>query len=183
MKKVLIVIVILVQAFLYHACDNSKKPDKSTILANESDVDDGGKEFIKAASLGGIMEVELAKLAQQQASSPAVKDFADMMIADHTRIFNELKKLATDKHILLPIELDQQQTEQLNRLKAIDGPKFDETYMRLVVRSHEQALKDYQAGARNRDRQVNKFASEKIETLKEHHSSSQSIFNKLIVSR
>ena len=183
MKKVLIVLVILVQAFLYHACDNGKKPAKSTVLVNQSDVDEDAKEFMKAASISGIMEVELAEIAQQKATSPAVKEFAEMMIADHTRIFNELKKLATDKHILLPIELEQEQTDQLNKLKALSGSEFDESYMRLMVRSHEQAVKDFETGARNRDRHVNKLASDKIETLKEHLSSSKSIFNKLIVNR
>jgi len=183
MKKVLIVIVILVQAFFYHACDNSKKPDKSTVLVNESDVDDGGKAFMKAASLSGIMEVELAKIAQQNAASPTVKEFAEMMISDHTRIFNELKKLATDKHILLPIELEQEQIAQLTKLKELNGTEFDRGYMRLMVRSHEQAVKDFEAGARNRDPQVNKLASDKLETLKEHLSESKSIFNKIIVSQ
>jgi putative membrane protein len=107
MKKVLILLIILTQAFFYHACNNNKdsKAKKSTVIANESDVDDDGKQFMKAAALGGIMEVELAKLAQKQASSPAVKEFAGMMISDHTRIYNDLKKLATDKYILLPITL------------------------------------------------------------------------------
>lgn len=175
--------VILVQAFLYHACDNGKNPDKSTVLVNESDVDDGGKAFMKAASVSGIMEVELAKIAQQHATSPNVKKFAEVMISDHTRIFNELKKLATDKHILLPIELEQEQTAELNKLKELNGTEFDRSYMRLTVRGHEQAVKDFEAGARNRDPQVNKLASDKLETLKEHLSESKSIFNKVIVCR
>jgi putative membrane protein len=88
MKKVLIVLIILTQAFLYHACNNqdTKKAAKSTVLVNQSDVDEDAKIFMKAASVSGIMEVEFAKLAQKQASSSAVKEYADMMITDHTRI-------------------------------------------------------------------------------------------------
>lgn len=186
MKKVLIVIIILTQAFLYNACNNNpdnKNIEKSARDANESDVDDGGKLFIKAAAVGGIMEVELAKAAQTQASSPEVKKFADMMISDHTRIYNELKKLATDKHILLPIELEQAQKDDLKKLQELKGPAFDEAYMRMMVSSHEKAIQDYEAGSSNRDRQVNKFASEKIDSLKTHLNSARSLFNSLVISR
>ncbi|NEU07210.1 DUF4142 domain-containing protein [Flavihumibacter sp. R14] len=183
MKKVLILIIILVQAFLYHACNNqdNKKTEKSTLLANQSDIDEDGKDFMKAASLGGIMEVELAELAQKQARSADVRKFADMMIADHTRIFNELKKLATDKHILLPIDLEQEQKDHVNQLQKLSGQEFDEGYLRLMVTSHEETVVDFEKGANNRDRDVNKFAGEKIETLKEHLNTAKSLFNNVVI--
>lgn len=186
MKKVLIVIIILTQAFIYHACNNTKDKettDRSTIIANESDVDEDGKVFMKAAALSGVMEVELAKIAQKQGSSPEVKKFADMMISDHTRIYNDLKKLATDKHILLPITLEADQTAQLNKMKALKGSSFDETYLRMVSTSHQQAIKDFEAGATNRDKQVNNFASDNIEILKEHLKSAQAAFNNVVNKR
>jgi putative membrane protein len=186
MKKVLILMMILTQAFIYHACNNNKDKqttDRSVIIANESDVDDDGKVFMKAAAIGGVMEVELAKVAQKQASSPEVKKFADMMIADHTRIYNDLKKLATDKHILLPITMEAAQKEQLNKMQALQGSTFDETYMRMMVTSHEKAIKDYEDGATNRDRQVNHFASENMKTLQDHLKSARAAFNNVIIKR
>ena len=186
MKKVLILIIILTQAFIYHACNNNKdkkNKDRSAILANESDVDEDGKVFMKAAALSGVMEVELAKVAQKQGSTAEVKKFADMMISDHTRIYNDLKKLATDKHILLPITLEPAQTEQLNKMQALTGSSFDETYLRMVSTSHEQAIKDFEAGATNRDKQVNKFAADNIEILKEHLKSARSAFNNVVNKR
>jgi putative membrane protein len=183
MKKVLIVLIILTQALLYHACNNQdkNKAEKSTILVNQSDVDEEAKSFMKAASISGIMEVELAKLAQKQASSSAVKEYADMMIADHTRIYNDLKKLATDKHILLPIDLEPKEREQLERLQKLNGAEFDENYMRFMVTSHEKAVSDFEMGGRNRDRDVNKFASAKIEELKTHLNSARSLFNTVVI--
>lgn len=185
MKKVFIVIIILTQAFLYHACNNqdSSKAEKSTVLVNQSDVDEDAKNFMKTASAGGVLEVELAKLAQKQAASSAVKEYADMMIADHTRIYNELKKLATDKHILLPIDLTPEESEQLEKLKTRSGSEFDENYMRLMVDSHQKAVATFESGANNRDRDVNKFASAKLETLKMHLNSARSLFNTVVMQR
>ena len=185
MNKACILSIILIQTLLFAACTNNKenKAEKSTVLVNQSDVDEDAKEFMMAASIGSIMEVELAKVAQQQSSNSTVKDFAEMMIKDHTRIYNELKKLATDKHILLPIELEQEQKQELDELRKVSGSAFDERYMRLMVTNHEKAIADYQTGARNRDRDVNKLASAKIDSLKSHLNSAKSIFNKLIISR
>jgi putative membrane protein len=184
MKKISIVMILLAQAFFYHACNNeNKQSDKAAVLVNESDVDDDAKNFIKAAATGGIMEVELAKEAQKQSTEPAVKDYAAMMISDHTRIYNDLKKLANDKHILLPIELDEEQKIQVKKLQELKGDAFNESYMRMMVTNHEKAIQDYNSGASNRDRQVNKFASEKIDSLKMHLNTARSIFNNLIIKR
>ena len=177
--------IILVQVILHHACNNDseKKAGKSTILVNQSNVDEGARNFMKLASESGVMEVEFSRIAKQKSRSRAVKEFADMMIADHTRIYNDLKKLATDKRILLPIEMDKSQTGQLNKLKELNGAKFDQAYMRMMVRSHQNAINTYQEGANNRDRDVNQFALKRITLLESHLNSARSIFNKVVLNR
>ena len=174
-------IIILAQAFLYHACKDNKNTDKSAIVSNRSGNHEEGKTFIKAAAEGGIMEVELAKVAQKQASSPEVKKFAARMVTDHTRIYNDLKKLATNKHIILPITLDSNQTAQLNKLQEATGSLFDKKYVGMMVTSHEKAIRNYEIGAANRDPQVNEFASQKIDTLKTQLHTARSVFNYLVM--
>jgi hypothetical protein len=50
-----------------------------------------------------------------------------------------------------------------------------------MVVNHEKAISDFETGARNRDRDVNKFASAKIETLKTHLNSARSLFNNVVL--
>jgi putative membrane protein len=185
MKKVLILMILLVQAILYHSCNNNSdtKAEKSTVLANQSDVDEGAMKFMKLASESGIMEVQFSMVARQKSRSPAVKEFAEMMIADHTRIYNDLKKLASDKHILLPIEMDKSQTDQLNTLTELSGAKFDQNYMRMMAASHQKAIELYKEGANNRDKDVNQFAQKKITLLEDHLNSARSIFNNVVLNR
>ena len=55
------------------------------------------EEFVTKAAIGGSTEVALAKLAQQRATDPEVKKFADKMATDHTKANNELLTLAGQK--------------------------------------------------------------------------------------
>jgi putative membrane protein len=46
-----------------------------------------------------MAEVELAKLARDHAASADVKQFAQMMIDDHTKAGDQLKQIATSNSI------------------------------------------------------------------------------------
>lgn len=189
MKKVLILIIMLVQAFLFKACDstNSEKKNKdletSTYLTNQSNVDLDAVKFLKGASLSSIMEVEFAKIAEQKAKNQSVKNFAEMIKTDYTKVFNEMKKLATEKKILLPIIMESTGTDSLKQLETLSGSAFDQNYMRLTISNHEASIKNFEQGADNRDAAVNKFAAGKIEILKSHLNSARSIYNSLDINR
>ena len=67
-------------------------------------VDD--KKFLKDAATGGLMEVELGKLAAQKGSSDAVKQFGQKMADDHRKANKELKQVASKDNIKVPDALD-----------------------------------------------------------------------------
>ena len=174
---------------MFSACDSTtsekknKNLESSAYLASETDVDQDAAIFLKGASLSSIMEVELAKIAQQKTSNQSVKSFAQMMETDHTRVFNEMKKLATDKKILLPIVMESSGTDSLKALQNLSGSAFDQSYMQLMISSHEASIKNFERGADNRDLAVNKFASAKIDILKSHLNSARSIYNTLDINK
>src|SRR5437763_8392976 len=63
-------------------------------------------EFVKNAAIGGKAEVELGKLAQQNAQSQQVKDFGARMEKDHSQAGAKLSTIASGKGIQLPEQLD-----------------------------------------------------------------------------
>src|SRR5436190_3578209 len=85
----------------------------ASLRAQEKDQDQGapgaGKEaqtakvtdeqFIRAAAKSGFLEVRLAKMGVQKAQNASVKALAQRMVDDHTKINDDLKKLATSKGI------------------------------------------------------------------------------------
>jgi putative membrane protein len=59
------------------------------------------KKFVMEAAHGGMMEVDLGKLAAQKAMSEEVKQFGQRMVDDHSKANDELMQLASSKGITL----------------------------------------------------------------------------------
>ena len=78
--------------------DSSMKKD-STQSGSTLSSDD--RKFIMEAAHGGMMEVELGKLAVDKASSADVKQFAQRMVDDHSKANDELMQLASQKGVTI----------------------------------------------------------------------------------
>jgi putative membrane protein len=86
-------------------------------------------------------EIQLARLAVTNASSPAVRDFAQMMITDHTNANMQLQGAGYGK-------IDNPATRTLNgvvnktktMLQGKSGADFDQAYIASQVDMHQTAL-------------------------------------------
>jgi putative membrane protein len=132
-------------------------------------VDD--KKFLKDAAVGGMMEVELGKLATQKGSSDGVKKFGQKMVDDHSKANDQLKELATKENLQVPSELDSKHQSRLDKLSKLDGPAFDKAYIKDQLKDHEQDVSAFQSEAQNgQDANVKQFAAATLPTLQEHLS-------------
>src|SRR5690606_1380855 len=104
-------------------------------------------EFAAEAASAGMMEVELGRLAQQNASSQRVKNFGAMMVKDHGKANDELKQLASAKNIQLPSAPLEKHQKHIDNLKGKTGVEFDKDYMKMMVNDHEDDIKKFQDAA------------------------------------
>ncbi len=139
-----------------------------------ADLSAGDKKFVEKAAVGGMAEVQLAQLAQQKSQDPAVKDFAQHMIDDHTPNNAQLMKLASQKGLTPPTELDAMHEKEMSKLQALDGKKFDRAYMKGQLRDHEAMLKAFQAeSSSGKDTDLKAFADATVPTIQKHISMAQ----------
>jgi len=151
----------------------------STAAGTGQPVDKDVADFAVKAAGGGIMEVELGKLAQQKAVSQRVKDFGAMMEKDHSQAGDELKQLATSKNIAIPGTADDKTKKTMDDLTKKSGKDFDKAYMNMMLDDHKTDIKEFRKAAADlKDTEVKNFASKTLPTLQKHLDSAMAITGK-----
>jgi putative membrane protein len=132
--------------------------------------------FYKSAAEGGIAEVELGKLAQEKSSSQSVKDFGAMMVSDHSAANEKLNGIAAAKNMQLPLRPSIGQMATKAKLEVLSGATFDKSYIKGMVKDHQEDIKEFQKeAARGRDPEAKAFAKATLPTLRAHLKKIQAI--------
>jgi putative membrane protein len=126
-------------------------------------------EFAKKAAQGGMAEVRLGRLAEQNGSNAAVKQFGQRMVEDHTKANDELKQAAAKENILLPGDMDPKDQAVYDALAKLSGAAFDKAYARDMIRDHQQDIADFNSEANSgRKSAIKDFAEQSLPTLQDH---------------
>jgi len=129
----------------------------------------GDRKFLENAAQGGMVEVQLGKLAEQKASSDQVKQFGKRMAADHQKANDELKKIAANRGFNLPVEMSSSERREYDKLQGMSGADFDRAYMKEMVSDHKKDLKEFQSEAKSsKDGDLKNFATSTLPTLQQH---------------
>jgi putative membrane protein len=136
--------------------------------------------FAQNAALSDMVEVTASKLAQQKASSPKVKSFADHMVKDHTQASMRLSTIAKAKGWSLPTQIDPTHSTAISNLQKQEGAEFDRSYMTMMVADHELAVKLFEKEAKDgKDSEAKAHAAALLPNLKEHLQMAKSIQGEL----
>lgn len=168
MKKFLIRLSATVLSLMIGAAMGAKPMEPSKTL--EAVMSKDTQDFFESAASAGMFEIEASKLALQRATDPALKDFAKMMVADHTKASEELKALAAKKNVTLPTAMLKRHEAMLKDLKhEKDGDEFDDEYRDKMISSHKEAVSLFDKHARKSDDpDVQAFAAKMLPKLQEH---------------
>jgi len=138
-------------------------------LAQSNSVSSMDRTFMDKAAQGGMAEVELGQLAQQKASSQAVKDFGKRMQHDHSMANDKLKSIASSKGVTLPSSLNAKDKALYDRLSGMSGSSFDKAYMQAMIKDHNEDISEFKKESEKaKDQDVKTFASTTLPTLEEH---------------
>lgn len=136
---------------------------------NANVVDNDASEFAVKAADGGMLEVELGKLAAERGTRQEVKDFGSMMVKDHSALNEKLKAIAANKNIVLPATLSSESQKHMDDLAKKNGNDFDKAYIDLMHDDHKDDVKDFEDAVNDvKDADINDFAREALPTLRSH---------------
>ena len=134
----------------------------------------GDRNFIEEAAQGGMAEVEHGKLAEQRATSPQVKQFAQRMVQDHTKAGDELKAIASARGVTPPATMDRKHQRAMEKLGKLSGAEFDREYMKHMVDAHKQTVSLFEKQAKSgKDGDLKSYAIKTLPTLKDHLAQAQ----------
>ena len=191
MKKLSFICVMAAGMLAIQACGDNNNNDRvgaasdTTTTTNEatipdtmthtpgtpaaSSLTDKENKFVTNTANGGMMEVELGKLAQQKSSNEKVKGFAAEMVKDHGQANEELKALAQSKGVTLVDALDDDHQKHVKDLSEKTGADFDKAYMKLMVDDHQDVIDNFEECSKDgKDADLKAFATKTLPVLKKH---------------
>jgi putative membrane protein len=174
LSVLMIAVALIFPAGFALAASDSPKAGESR-KESKGKLPSGEERFMKEAASGGLMEVELGKIAAEKGSHQRVKEFGKRMQADHGKANDQLKKIASSKGVDLPTQPSGEHKSTMDKLTKLSGAEFDREYMDAMVDDHKEDIEKFQTQAdKGKDPDLKKFASDNLPVLKKHLELAQS---------
>lgn len=192
MKKLNLIVMIALAGLMFQACNNTKKDstdsadsvnkvkDTTTSGMTGIAVDKDDAKFAVDAANGGMTEVELSKLAEQKSTNAKVKDFAAMMVMDHSKAGEELKAVAKTKNITLPDSVNADSKKAIADLSKKSVSDFDKAYVDKMVSDHKATVDMFEdASKKLKDADLKAFVDKTLPTIKGHLTNIKAIHDSM----
>jgi putative membrane protein len=125
--------------------------------------------FVDIAAQTDMTEAHLGQMAQETASSQQVKDYASMLVTDHTADYKKLTAVATKAGLTVPKGLNPQHDKMIAPFEKLKGKAFDARYMKEMVAGHETAIAAYEKESRDgQNPDLKTYATEALPILHKH---------------
>ena len=135
----------------------------------KSSLNAADEKFVKEAGASGTAEVKVATLGTQKAERTDVKDFATMLVADHTKVNEELAALAKSKGVELSAVIDPKSAGVFGDLEKESGKGFDKAFLSHLKSSHKSSIANFEDASKDAaDPEVKAWAGKTLPALKSH---------------
>jgi putative membrane protein len=123
-------------------------------------------------------EIQAGQLAQQKAQSDEIKQFAKMMVDDHTQAQQQLQQIAQQKGWQFSQQLMPVHRAMLEELNKLDGQEFEKAYLYGQVAGHTKvALGLRDAKTELQDAELRQYAATIFPKVQQHLQHAQRLAN------
>lgn len=130
--------------------------------------------FSRTAASANRFELESSRLAEQKNVAADVKDFAALMVKDHTEAGEDFKAAREQSQTTASVTasgpaLEPEDQAMLDQLNKLDDDEFQAKYIVLQTEAHKQALALFSTYAQSgEDPALKEFAKKTLPTLRMH---------------
>jgi putative membrane protein len=150
-------------------------PQPQRARSGQSDVR-ADNEFIHEVAADNLLEVRMAELAARKGQSPAVKQFAEGIAADHNRLQDDWLGMASKNGQQFKAGIGKNHKAKLNRLEKLSGRALDRAYITTVVQDHKDYINYFEKEGRSaHSTQVRELVNRDLPTLRSHFNQAKRI--------
>jgi putative membrane protein len=136
------------------------------------------RAFARRVALKNVYEIEVSKLAAARAVSPAVREFAQTMVAQQSRMNDELVAIMSAHGVAPPTGLPADRATKLHRLASLPrSDAFDNGYVRVIgIEDRRAAITMFEKARRQvRDPDLRAFIDRSLAVLRSHLTTAQGV--------
>jgi len=147
----------------------AKKPAQHAAMSDQ--------QFVDFALQTDMVEANLGQLAQTSASEQAVKDYAQMLVTDHTADYHQLGNIAHQAGLSVAGSIDEEHNKGvIGPFQKLKGAAFDHRYIAEVIAGHAKAIEIYKKEAADAENAALKsYAAQTLPTLEKHLSGAKDL--------
>lgn len=124
--------------------------------------------FVNEAAQAELTAMTLGKLAQEKANCVGINALGVRFFRDHNRVSRELTRIAGEKGLEMPTELNEHNRQLVDELRAKSGPEFDYAYSQAMSKAHADSIVLYTQASSSEDKDFARFAKLTLPALREH---------------
>lgn len=134
----------------------------------QGSLSEGDRKFVDTAAESGHAEISAGHEAMESKNN-AIAVFGTQMIAEHTKMNDELAAIAKRKGYTPPASPDLVSRAEGAALSVLPGSTFDKTYVSRQISAHQSTLQALQTQAESgQDPELKEFARKYIPTVEKH---------------
>jgi putative membrane protein len=156
------------------ACAQASDAPASAAPSHDTKLSPADQQFVLEASKSDATEIAASKIALKNSHDPHVKQFAQQMIKDHTKLSRGMAALVSKKGFTSTPSAD---SALVGKLQTLNGTAFDQAYVEQVgVEAHQRAVDLFQQQSESgTDSQLKAAAKQALPIIRHHLEMAQQL--------
>lgn len=149
MKKMTIAAAFLAGMLAFASCDSGTNGQQTTeatgtpVVAPDTAVTEEKQELMHYAARNNMLQMELGRLASEHGNTEGVRVYGQRLMDWYSDKQAELRELAQQYNVTLPMELNDDQQEHVEELRNTAVTKFDEKYWAELADAQQNAINEF----------------------------------------
>jgi putative membrane protein len=140
----------------------------------------GPRGFLEEVASHSAAETQLSREALGLVDHEPVRDFAERMAEDHSRIEREAVEALRQIEPGASAQIDPAQRKVVASLTSKEGCRFEADYLACVISDHEALIGAFEEQARSGEHpSIRSFAERNLPTLRKHLEEARTLFDEV----